>query len=326
MSLLLYLAASGGLVVIIKLIHTCCRDSKIDEFVGEENGFQVPKGDRINESDEVNDNSVVMETSKYEFLSGKHFSGFLEEPKNLVFSVQEFYTGGSSDSTNTDNGIFYTEEEAFHQEKAEDSVENVLIKQEETFTDDEERVFTEYKFMHNYDSLSKVAYNFEGKSLPVGSELDTTDSSDVGDSTESVEAKFEEKVENIESMMAKATFIMDNQTIYSDDDYIELKLESQNSSLLDEDILDEEILFRENLNEAEDNHEEEDGSVEFEEPSYERKGFISDYDDDDDEDDLEFSKEHEDVIEQLRMELRKARTEGLQPLWKKQSQSLSLQR
>ncbi|XP_031274391.1 uncharacterized protein LOC116132857 isoform X2 [Pistacia vera] len=332
----------------------CCRDSKIDEFVGEENGFQVPKGDRINESDEVNDNSVFMETSKYEFLSGKHFSGFLEEPKNLVFSVQEFYTGGSSDSTNTDNGIFYTEEEAFHQEKAEDSVENVLIKQEETFTDDEERVFTEYKFMHNYDSLSKVAYNFEDKSLPVDSELDTTDSSDVCDSTESVEAKFEEKVENIESMMAKATFIMDNQTIYSDDDYIELKLESQNSSLLDEDMysiqdlmeadnkneeedlvhketepvdhsasiseepqlhnlcsLDEEILFRENLNEAEDHHEEEDGSVEFEEPSYERKGFISDYDADDDEDDLEFSKEHEDIIEQLRMELRKARTGGL---------------
>lgn len=292
-----------------------------------------------------------METSKYEFFSGKHISGFLEEPKKLVFSVQEFYMGGSSDSTNTDNGILDTEEVAFHQEKPEDSVENVLIKQEdEIFTDDVESVFTEYKFMLNYDNLSKVAYLSEDKSLPVDSELDTTDSSDVCDSTESLEAKFEE-VENIESMMDQATFIMGNQTIYSDDDYIELKLESQSSSLLDEDMysiqdlmeagnkneeedlvhketepvdhsasiseepqlhnfcsLDDEILCREDLNEAEDNQEEEDSSVEFEESSFKPKGFISDYDDDDD---LEFSKEHEDIIEQLRMELRNARTGGL---------------
>lgn len=302
--------------------------------MGEENCVQVSKEGRVTESIQVKDK----ETNKYELLSGTHISAIMEEPKNMVFSVQEFYMGGQTDT-----------EEAFHQDKAAESVENVFIKQEETsFPDDEERVFTEYKFMYNCDTSIEVAYILEDRPLPEDSELDTTDPGGVCDAPEILE----EKEDNTETMMDQATFVMENQTFYSDDDYIELKLECQNSSNLDEDMYsiqdlmepgyeieeedldhketkpvgyttriceepqvhnlsNEEFLSGGDLNEAGDNQEEEDSSVEFEESSFEEKGFISDYDDDEDEDDLEFSKEHEDFIEQLRMDLRNARTGGL---------------
>lgn len=328
----------------IRIDSGVCRDSKIDEFVGEENSLQVQNEDRVDQSAQVNDNSVVTEITKYEFLSGKYVSGFMEEPKNFVFSVQEFYVGGFCDHTDTHIGGILHTEEAFHQEKTEDSVKDFSMKQEEgTFSGVEGRVFTEYKFMQKYDASSKVDNLLEDRSLSVDSESETTDSDYACDSTESPEAKFE-KAENIESMMDQAASVMRDQANYSDDDYYrELKFVSQNSSLLDEDMCSiQDLMEPHNKNEEEDfvhietvpfdlstriseepqlNQEEEDlvyeatnpvrGPVEFEESGFKHKVFNSYDDDDDDDDDFEFFKEHEDIVEQLRMELRNARTGGL---------------
>ncbi|KAJ4829631.1 hypothetical protein Tsubulata_029305 [Turnera subulata] len=87
-----------------------------------------------------------------------------------------------------------------------------------------------------------------------------------------------------------------------DDDYIELELQKHNSNLMEE----------EKHEQQDSSHEEAESRTDFSENneetgSPEKKCFSNS----DDQDDLDFTYEHEDIVEQLKMELKLARTGGL---------------
>uniref|UniRef100_A0A5B6Z174 Transmembrane protein n=1 Tax=Davidia involucrata TaxID=16924 RepID=A0A5B6Z174_DAVIN len=44
------------------------------------------------------ESSVFLETNKYQFISGKDFSGFIEKPETMSFTVQELFLGSNDDS------------------------------------------------------------------------------------------------------------------------------------------------------------------------------------------------------------------------------------
>ncbi|PON67056.1 Ribosomal protein [Trema orientale] len=84
-----------------------------DEFIEKEAGFHVQKDE--NEEESNKDSDVVMEktalassTNKYKFFSGKDVNGFLEEPKALSFTIQELYMG-SNEFSAPDIQIFETQ-------------------------------------------------------------------------------------------------------------------------------------------------------------------------------------------------------------------------
>lgn len=109
----------------------------IEEFGQKGKGYEVADGERVNQIGGETENSVMASsTSKYELSSGKVISWFIEEPKSMIFSVRELYVG-SNDSTNCDNRIPATEgEDVIDQRKAEDSVDKVLKKQEDSVDND----------------------------------------------------------------------------------------------------------------------------------------------------------------------------------------------
>ncbi|KAH7570104.1 hypothetical protein JRO89_XS05G0045300 [Xanthoceras sorbifolium] len=336
-----------------------CKDSKIDKFEQKQDGFEVHDTEYVNKTDRETENSVVLEsalassTSKHQFLSERHITGFIEKPKTLTFSVQELYlvssdkefldTGEALDQEKAENSV-----ESFIEEKAEDSVETFvaekdLKQQEEAFTENEDRVFTEFKFLHNYDYLLKdFSPPLDSKADPIfyGDGFSTSNDYLEGLETESLFSITEYTEDNIERILD-----MRDQRSDSDDEFIELEPQSQNSAVMNEEnlftgdsieeepkpklenssILDDVILSREDLNVAEENCGEEDlvhettntvnSCVKFEESSLEEEEIISDSDSDD-----EFSLEHEELLEQLKMELKNARTGGL-PTIEEESES-----
>ncbi|KAK4841546.1 hypothetical protein QYF36_006247 [Acer negundo] len=409
------------------------------EFGQKVDGFEIHDTEHVNKIDGETENSVVVEsalassTSKCQFSSKRHISGFIEQPKAFTFSVQELYlvsnypapcekkfldTGEAFDPVKTqdsaDNfieektenlkkqeceaidpektedsahnfieektedsvesdskkqeceafGPEKTEDSAdnfieektedsvesdskkqeceafdpektedsadnFIEEKTEDSVESDLKKQEKALTENENTVFTEFKFLQNYD------YVLKDLSPPLDSKIDmianstdafsTSNDNFGGLETESLFSINEDKEENFESNLD-----LRDQTSDSDDEFIELETQSQNSTIMNQEelvhreteeeeaklekstILDDDILGREDLNEAEDLVDEN-----FEETNMEEGEFFSDSDSDDD----EFSLEHEELLEQLKMELKNARTGGLPTIEEEESES-----
>lgn len=205
-------------------------------------------------------------------------------------------------------------------------------------------VNSEFDTIGSNDGFLKSNDKIELDSYELLSERDFSE----GLGTESLEAISEKKVESI---LDHATSVTIDEAFDSDDEYIELQPESPSSSVLDEEIwsMEEDIIHAEEkheeedlfhkeaepadshrisegpqlensgLNEAEDNEEEDYSvnehpvysAVNFEESSMEENESISDSDDQDDDDDLEFASGHDDIIEQLKMELQNARTGGL---------------
>ncbi|TXG56497.1 hypothetical protein EZV62_017810 [Acer yangbiense] len=349
------------------------------EFGQKVDGFETHDTEHINKIDGETENSVVVEsalassTSKCQFSSKRHISGFIEQPKTFTFSVQELYlvssdpapcdknildTGEAFDPEKTedsadafieekteDSVVNFIEEkkeasadafieqktedsaDTLIEEKTEDSVESDLKKQEKALTENENSVFTEFKFLQNYDYLLK---DF---SPPLDSKIDMIATSTDGFSTsndnfggletESLFSINEDKEENFESNLR-------DQTSDSDDEFIVLETRSQNSTVMNQEelvhketeeqeaklekstIVDDDILSREDLNEAEDLVDEK-----FEETNMEEGEFFSDSDSDDD----EFSLEQEELLEQLKMELKNARTGGLPTIEEEESES-----
>ncbi|KAK3223049.1 hypothetical protein Dsin_010074 [Dipteronia sinensis] len=399
------------------------------EFGQKVDDFEIHDTEHVNKIDGETENSVVVEsvlassTSKRQFSSERHISGFIEQPKTFTFSVQELYlvlsdpapcdkkildTGEAFDPEKTedsadnfieektktedsvdnfleektedsaDNFIeektedsvdHFLEEKTedsadnFIEEKTEDSVDNFLEektedsadnlieektvdsvesdlkKKEKALTENESSVFTEFKFLQNYDYLLKdlsPPLDFKIDMIAASTDAFSTSNDNFGGpETESHFSISEDKEENFESNLD-----FRDQTSDSDDEFIVLETQSQNSTVMNQEklftrdseeefvlketeeeaklekstILDDEILSREDLNEAEDLVDEK-----FEESNMEEGEFFSDSDSDSD--DFEFSLEHEELLEQLKMELKNARTGGLPTIEEEESES-----
>ncbi|RDX65240.1 hypothetical protein CR513_56116, partial [Mucuna pruriens] len=107
-----------GSVVLMENVSVNEDGEKIDEnedsvFKEEESNVH-DDGTKREEKEEETDGPIFVETdsvtttSKCEFLSGKDISGFMEEPTTLRFSFREFYTGPDV-STVSDNAYASTE-------------------------------------------------------------------------------------------------------------------------------------------------------------------------------------------------------------------------
>ncbi|KAE8729992.1 Ribosomal protein L34e superfamily protein [Hibiscus syriacus] len=117
--------------------NECFSDSCFDELKDRQSSDDVDQGNREAE----NYSSMVASSSKYEFLYGNRFSGFIEEPKAERFTVHEFYTdpgesfsaGKEKENSLEANGIDESEAEELVEEKSNESfnLENVLEKEPE---------------------------------------------------------------------------------------------------------------------------------------------------------------------------------------------------
>ncbi|KAK0574689.1 hypothetical protein LWI29_027389 [Acer saccharum] len=324
------------------------------EFGQKVDGFEIHDTEHVNKIDGETENSVVMDsalassTKKTEdsadnFIEEKtkySVDNFIEEKKEG--SADAFIEEKTEDSVlnfieekKEDSADAFIEQktedsaDTLIEEKTEDSVESDLKKQEEALTLNENSVFTEFKFLQNYDYLLK---HF---SPPLDSKIDmiatSTDGFSTGNDnfggleTESLFSINEDKEENFESNLR-------DQTSDSDDEFIVLETRSQNSTVMNQEelvhketeeeeeeaklekstIVDDDILSREDLNEAEDLVDEK-----FEETNMEEGEFFSDSDSEDD----EFSLEQDELLEQLQMELKNARTGGLPTIEEEESES-----
>uniref|UniRef100_A0A5B6Z0Q5 Ribosomal protein L34Ae n=1 Tax=Davidia involucrata TaxID=16924 RepID=A0A5B6Z0Q5_DAVIN len=326
-------------------------DSVSDGFGEKENcefsfQFQFPNSEDSNKSIGETENSVFMETasslstSKYQFISGKDFSGFME---TINFTVQELFVGpndrnqdavisadkdfrefnfeqnkqqlqvGSNDASignnQSINSGFYAIEDfqelkleavTVDQEKAEDSVESLC--KEEILEKHEQNCSTDQHEFHENKELSGLENDSSGKLifsvLPFDSKPETNSSSN-GFSISN------NKIDSDE-------FSTDNHVIEEIQSLEKISIGDIEPNLQYSDDLHEENLSGKDLGKVENKHEHGEemeviDSVEKSEepiPSSGRKMWDSD-----DEDGLGW--EHRDLIEQMKLEVRNARTGGL---------------
>ncbi|KAK2636218.1 hypothetical protein Ddye_031010 [Dipteronia dyeriana] len=264
--------------------------------------------------------------------------------KKILDTVESFGPEKTEDSADNfieerteDSGEDFIEEktedsaESFIEGRTEGSVESFigekdLKKQEKALTEIENSVFKEYKFMYNYDYLLKdLSPPLDSKIDMIGASTDgfsTSNDKFGGLETESLFSISEDKEENFESNLD----LRDQTSDSDDDEFIVLETQSQNSTVMNQEteeeepkleksnILDDEILSGEDLNEAEDLVDEN-----FEESNMDDREFFSDTDSDSEDD--EFLLEHEELLEQLKMELKNARTGGLPTIEEEESES-----
>ncbi|KAJ9709297.1 hypothetical protein PVL29_000991 [Vitis rotundifolia] len=94
----------------------CFENSEADENNGEREGPVITE------------TASTANTSKYQFICGKDFSGFIQKPQTMSFTVQEFYAGSNDGSisnspdSNIDKDILEVED--VNHVKGEDSADN----------------------------------------------------------------------------------------------------------------------------------------------------------------------------------------------------------
>lgn len=274
------------------LDKNCQSDSADDDGpVYEQKGdFEV----RDTEDSVVVDSALASSTSKYEFSSEKHISGFIEGPKTMTLSVQELFLVSNEE------------------EESVQTYEKELSKlKEEEFAEDESSVFTGFRFLQNYD------YHLKDFSPPLDSEKESTvHSGDFptsydsfgGSESESVSSIGEYKEENIERVLD-----LRDQRSETDDEFIELELQPPYTN---------QNRFVEHSVELAQKETEQEPQLEMSEENLEEEYLVhetgnpvnnleeEDYESDSDDDEF-FSEEHEELLEQLKNELKLARTGGL---------------
>lgn len=280
--------------------------------------------------------------SKYEFMSGKGFGGFLEGPNDYTVCNDRILRTGIFPEKDCET--LNSEEEAFGQLKTEESI---LEKAEQnTFTEDGisetgEIDGSEANFLGKNDSVDEAESVSEDCSLrfcsgpesicsngelsdsdriidsitnefladkKVGEELESEallaiDGEEVQDIQEIPSCENVEQLSDCESLSGPEETIARDQSHDSDDEYIELEPHLQNLSSFKAKALSGKVENKhEEESEAEISLEESEGTDLRNKPSESS----SDY-----QDELDLLWEHRDIIEQLKMELRNARAGGL---------------
>ncbi|KAF8378444.1 hypothetical protein HHK36_029784 [Tetracentron sinense] len=303
------------------------------------------------ENNGESENSISPEmasTSKYQFMSGKDFSGFMEEPEIMNFTVEELYVNSNDGSLSNkeilDEG-FLSSETKVHEQIPENSICNLsrevelekpeAVKfTEDQFSEKEQLVGLERNLPGKQDISDEVQFLFETGFFALDSDPESISlSEDFSDRNNSIDSNSEEflsergfgegteidtvvdideaKVELIEEFSGyEETHFQNSNTLNAeaidfDEEYEELKEELensephlQNSSILDTEILSENDFLKDKPM---------DGAGKSEEPNLQNSSLS----DSKDSNELETLWEHQDLIEQLKMDLRKVRGSGL---------------
>lgn len=321
------------------------QDEQIDSKYSQIPDIKNNESEDENENCDFFDTVSATSTTRYDFMFGKDINGYVEEPIAVSFIVEELYVKGTRDSTICDTQISEIPdfpgkdfpgknsetEEAHIEEEAEYPVEK---QGQETFTVDEipeveddpvenssdetekqehgllaeielsvmDKLHQENRFLRNHE-VESISESYSSPSHPKLESISPIDLSPRRDhqDAESITYEYspEDKYDGEESVpeILPAVFGSEeeNRTVAngesvpfsaqhdcSDDEYIELEPNNQNS-----------IQFDPNALAGKD--------------SQKRKTVQ----DPDDQNDLEFQWDHDDLIEQLKLELRNVRTGGL---------------
>lgn len=311
-------------------------------------------------SDVLERSSSATSTNKYEFFSLKDINGFLEEPKSLSFTVQELYLGSdefsaipktqkvtSEEDFLSSNSEAETEDSKQEKELSENensSIGEVLEKQEEEenspetglseMSPDQDHDLMENSFLckHGFsEDVELFSENYSSPSSdakPVPNNISGDVSSRDENFVHSITYEFEEfKPENDvqagdenENMVENVgESLLHEHTDFDEEEFIELEPHSGKSPIVSEpkSFSDEEDSGKveDIYEETEDEDEDEDEDEEEEEEEEEHVNCEAKK--------VEFAWEHEDVIEQLKWELRNARTGGLPTIFEEESDSES---
>lgn len=276
---------------------------------------------------------LSMSTSMYQFTSGKDVGGFIEESKTTSFTVQELFVGSNEgfikNDENLDTRIIAEtdfEEQLYQDSNHSSSGNDQFVGSEVSHTKDLQQ------FLLDVDSANKQETEDPVKSEEID-ELEDIFSEKISLSRG---AQFFPFHSNSESSSSSSEFSINTQKIFSSDWSINEELESERMSIDENKVEfidkilhfeksesdDEYIELEPNLqNSSEEFHElgknsnrEEtelmDGLGKLEEQSSEKKQKLWDLDFDEEEgNDILF--EHEDLIEQMKIELKNVRTGGL---------------
>lgn len=313
-------------------------DNDFQEFGLEEEGFVKEKAEKAGDLVKI----FAIET----LLEEKEQESFIEKTS----LDEEEIVVGAGVSTNKDFGDHELDAKDCVAETSQESVKSLVIEEaleeqeqktliEEKGTKKEETVGLGDRFEGEPDSSDQVQLLSKCYTLPchakeesMCSNVELVDSitneflanGSISEGFESKNAVFieEEKVEHSQEPEEKveynqepeAAFMGGQSTDSDDDEFIELEPHSLNSI-----SLDELILSRENLSKAEDKHEQQklvregvepktNGLEKSEKPGWQEKNTFSNSDV---QDGADFMSEHQDLIEQLKMELKHARAGGL---------------
>uniref|UniRef100_A0A2P2QNK2 Uncharacterized protein MANES_05G101200 n=1 Tax=Rhizophora mucronata TaxID=61149 RepID=A0A2P2QNK2_RHIMU len=318
-----------------------------DEQIGFSSCSQNPEMEKSNRERE---NSFGMDTTlsvstnnnKYEFLSRKAFSGFVEEPRTFSFTIHEFFSGATDDtimntpvlggSSDDDFRQVELDLECFSEEKSEktadfskssvidkvsEAEEEMPISEEKS--SDEKQIVPGDKISTDNDTAKsgldaedvlvteETEQNVRGlvthEVLSNGSTIDQRFTLEIPILIEEENAGYNEEPD---------TFLLEANSADSDEEFIELKFQN---------LADIREKNGRQDSSQEEGEQETHSSIEAEEPSLEKNEGNSDFDVQDD----PYEFELEDIVQQLKMELKNARTGGLPPILEEESESEELE-
>eukprot|EP00261_Vitis_vinifera_P039298 XP_019080541.1 PREDICTED: uncharacterized protein LOC100268097 isoform X2 [Vitis vinifera] len=241
----------------------------------------------------------TMSTNKHEFMHGKEVSSFMEEPEAVSFTVKELYTN-SNDGSSQENDFSQqnSEAEAVHGEVSEISPKlDQLSENELPHVSEKEVQFLSPEDVLASDSKSEESTNW---SPDLSQSVDSN-------SNEFLSDKDFEELDNlidIGGQQIDLRELMKGVLGTEDDDFHQELQRLEESELNGSDALASGMLSEEDFHGERVNPEEE-------EHGGQAGGNKNNLDETEDSNRLETLWEHQELIEQLKMELRKVRATGL---------------
>lgn len=288
--------------------------------------FRFPTYEEITRCKKGNGDSVSSDstapsssTNKYEFLSGKTFSHFLEEPEAVSFTVKEFYAEGDSGQQNSVEKAVHEEvsETAEVPEKIDAKASAQLEKSENDLPGDENGAF-ERKFLSEKDFIASDSDSGSIISSSDMSQLVASTSDGFLSDKDFEGAKDWGNVELTEEDLDLEDMDSENLSIgYEPEDFdgedndILEQLRKIEESVQNSDNLKSEKFYGDVFHDKSNSKEEEFGAKEEKQMDGKPNSKNSSEWDTEDSNGLETLWEHQDLIEQLKMELKKVRATGL---------------
>ncbi|KAA8532978.1 hypothetical protein F0562_032905 [Nyssa sinensis] len=288
-------------------------------------GFQFQNSEDSNKRVGETESSVFMETlstlstNKYQFISGKDFSGFMTEAETMSFTVQQLFVGPIPNDASIINyrnqKTAISSDKDFRELNFQEKDQQLRVGSNDASIGNNQGIDTRFSAMEGFQELNSKA--------------ETVDEEKAEDSVQSLckEEIFEkqEQISSIEDELHEnkdlTGLVTDSlgKHNFSDEDKLRLEeiteaivsidAEASEPNLGYSDELHKESFSGKSLGEVESKLELENiyGEEKSEEaiPSSERKLWASERDS---EDGLEILWEHQDLIEQMKMELRNARS------------------
>ncbi|RZC79813.1 hypothetical protein C5167_042390 [Papaver somniferum] len=284
------------------------------------------------EEPEVSPNSSLIpmntNTSKYEFLPGQNISRFIQEPKVMNFTVNQLYNDGLIEENNDDDFHGGSLDKTFIKPylKIENSVDEILDDDScsrQNYEKTESVKPTEVQLSEKEQLVGLESTNFDGaESLTeeeeiIGSDFDRDSDSDSAEFGETMLEAMEDIQNSSDAIHAETSETMDpglNECPEVND--------LQNSSILGTEFL---TVSEFDVKEQEPNLEECNGKMKNllndSGNSKEQSLQKSIWPDTEEADEFESLWEHQELIEQLKMEIKKVRATGLPTIFEESEES-----